>query len=59
MMWILSGVGDVPTPNVHLDIWDRVESYRIHMLLARRLKITFISSLKLIISFLVSSYYYL
>ncbi len=43
----------VPTPNVRLDIWDPVESYVIHMFLARRLKITFTSNLKLIISFLV------
>jgi hypothetical protein len=29
----------VPTPNVHLDVWDHVESYTIHMILARRLGI--------------------
>jgi hypothetical protein len=52
-MWFLSGIGHVPTPNVCLDIWDRVESYAIQMFLARRLKITFTSHLKLIISFLV------
>jgi hypothetical protein len=50
---LLSGVGYVPTPNVHLDVWDHVESYTIYMLLACRLKITFTFSLKLIISFLV------
>ncbi len=55
MMWFFSGVGHVPTPNVRSDIWDRVESYVIHMLLARRLKIIFTPSLKLIISFLVST----
>jgi hypothetical protein len=43
----------VPTLNVHLDIWDCVKSYVIHMFLARGLKITFTSNLKLIISFLV------
>jgi hypothetical protein len=59
MIWLLSGIGHVPTPNVHLDTWDCVESYTVCMLLARRLQITFTSSLKLIISFLVSSYYYL
>jgi hypothetical protein len=36
-----------------LGIWDCVESYVIHMFLARRLEITFTSNLKLIISFLV------
>ncbi len=41
----LSGVGYVPTPNVHSDVWDCVESYAIHMLLARRLMITFRLSL--------------
>jgi hypothetical protein len=49
---LLSGVGYVPTPNVHSDVWDHVESYRVHMLLAHRLKITFTLSLKLIMSFL-------
>jgi hypothetical protein len=53
MMWLLSGVGYVPTPNVHSDVWDRVESYTIYILLAYRLKITFSFSLELIISFLV------
>ncbi len=48
---LLSGVGYVPTPNVHSDVWNRVESYTIHMLLACRLKITFTFSLKLIIAF--------
>jgi hypothetical protein len=50
---LLSGVGYVPTLNVHLDVWVCVESYTIHMLLARKLKITFTFRLKLIISFLV------
>jgi hypothetical protein len=50
---LLSDVGYVPTPNVHSDVWDCVESYMIYMLLACRLKITFTISLKLIISFLV------
>jgi hypothetical protein len=50
---LLSGIGYVPTLNVHSDVWARVESYSIHMLLACRLKITFTLSLKLIISFLV------
>jgi hypothetical protein len=50
---LLSDVGYVPTPNVHSDVWDHVESYTINMLLACRLKITFIFSLKIIISFLV------
>ncbi len=47
----------VPTPNVHSDIWDRVESYAIHTFLARRQKITFTSNLKLIISFLNHTYH--
>jgi hypothetical protein len=60
MIWLLSGVGHVPAaPNVGSDIWDCVESYVIRMLLTCRLKITVTSSLKLIISFLVSIYYYL
>ncbi len=50
---LLSGIGYVPTPNVHSDEWDRVKSYTIYMLLACRLKITFTFSLKLIISKLV------
>jgi hypothetical protein len=49
----------VPTQNVHSDLWDHEESYAIRMLLARRLKITFTSSLELIVSFLVSTYYVL
>ncbi len=57
MIWLLSGVGYVPTPNVHSDTWDHVESYAICMLLAWSLKITFTSRLELIISFLVSTYY--
>ncbi len=43
----------MPTPNLHSDVWNRVESYMIYMLFACRLKITFTFSLKLIISFLV------
>ncbi len=31
---LLSGVGYVPTPNVHSDAWNCVESYMIYMLLA-------------------------
>ncbi len=50
---LLSGVGYVPTPNVHSDVWNCVESYTMYMLLTCRLKITFTFSLKLIISFLV------
>jgi hypothetical protein len=50
---LLSGIGYVATPNVHLDVWDCIESYLIDMLLACRLKIIFTFSLKLIISFLV------
>ncbi len=50
---LLSDVGYVPTLNVHLDVWDCVESYTIYMLLTCRLKITFTFSLKLIIFFLV------
>ncbi len=50
---LLSGVGYVPTPNVHSDVWNSVESYMIYMLLACRLKITFTLSLRLINSFLV------
>jgi hypothetical protein len=41
------------TLNVRSDTWDHVESYPIHMFLTCRLKITFTSNLKLIISFLV------
>ncbi len=43
----------MPTPNVRSDIWDCVESYAMHMFLAHRLKITFTSNLKLIISVLI------
>jgi hypothetical protein len=52
-MWSLSGIGEVPTPNMRSDVWNHVESYRILMLLACRLKIIPTSNLKLIISFLV------
>jgi hypothetical protein len=48
---LLSGVSYVPTPNVHLGVWDCVESYTIHMHLACRLKITFTFSFKLIMPF--------
>jgi hypothetical protein len=54
---LLSGIGYVPTLNVHLDTWDRVESYAIRMLIARRPKIIPTFILKLVISFLVSTYY--
>jgi hypothetical protein len=47
---LLSDVGYVPTPNVHSDVWDHVESYIIYMLLTCKLEITFTFSLKLIIS---------
>jgi hypothetical protein len=50
---LLSGIGYVPTLNVHSDVWNCVESYTIFMLLTCRLKITFNFSLRLIISFLV------
>jgi hypothetical protein len=40
----------VPTPNMHRDIRDCVESYAIHMILTRRLRITFKHKTKLIIS---------
>ena len=53
MVWILSGIGDVPTLNVHSGVWDHVESYTMYMLLPCRLKITFPFSLKLIISIVV------
>jgi hypothetical protein len=49
----------VPTPNIRLDIWDRVESYAIHMLHACRLKITFKWNLKLAISFFVQPLHHL
>jgi hypothetical protein len=54
MMWFLSGVGNVPTPKVRSDVWDRVESYTICMLLTCRLKIIPTSNLELI----VFSWYY-
>ncbi len=40
----------VPTLNMHLNIRDCVESYAIHMILTRRLRITFTPTTKLIIS---------
>jgi hypothetical protein len=40
----------VPTPNMHLNIRDRVKSYTIHMILTRRLRINFKPKIKLIIS---------
>ncbi len=52
MIWFLSCIGHVPTPNVCLDVWDCVESYAIRMLLTCRLRFTFTPRLKLIISFL-------
>ncbi len=52
-MWFLSGIGEVPTPNVQSDVWDHVESYMLRILLACRLKIIPTSNLKLIISFLI------
>ena len=52
-MWFLSGVDEMPTPNVCSDAWNHVESSTILMLLACRLKIIPTSNLKLIISFLV------
>ncbi len=39
----------VPTPNVRLDVWDCVDSYAIHMILARWLRITLKPKTKLII----------
>jgi hypothetical protein len=33
----------VPTPNMHPDLGDRVESYAIHMILPHRLRITFVA----------------
>jgi hypothetical protein len=39
----------VPTPNMHPDIRDHVESYAIHMILPCRLRITFKPKTKLII----------
>ncbi len=44
----------MPTLTVRSDIRDSVESYVIHMFLARGLKITFAFNLRLIIFFLVS-----
>ncbi len=55
-MWPLLQVACVPTPKIHLDIWDPVESYAIPMFLACRLKITFASNPKLIIYFVIYSY---
>ncbi len=40
----------VPTPNVCSGIWDYVESYVTHMILTRRLRITFMPKVKLTIS---------
>jgi hypothetical protein len=47
---LISSCPCVPTPNMHLDIRDHVESYGIHMILTRRLRITFKLKTKLIIS---------
>jgi hypothetical protein len=55
--WLtLSDVGETPTPIVRLEVWDRVESYAICMLLASRLKIILSTNLKLIIYFVIYSY---
>jgi hypothetical protein len=51
ILYVDSSTGDgcfpscpcVSTPNMHLDIRDRVESYAIHMILTRRLRITFVA----------------
>jgi hypothetical protein len=43
----------VPTPKIRLDVWDCVESFGIPMFLACRLKITYTSNPKLIISVLI------
>ncbi len=56
-MWPLLQLACVPTPKILSDIWDRVESYAIPMFLAHRLKITFTSNPKLIIYFVIYSYY--
>ena len=48
--WLpLSDVGKMPTPIVRSDVWDRVESYAMCMLLTSRLKIILSSNLKLIL----------
>jgi hypothetical protein len=52
-MLLLSGVGNMPTLNVRLDVWHCVEFYTIRRLLACRLKIISSPNLKLIISFLI------
>jgi hypothetical protein len=39
----------MPTPNMHPDIRDYIESYAIHMILSHRLRITFKPKTKLII----------
>jgi hypothetical protein len=41
----------VPTPNMHPDIKDRVESYAIHMILTQRLRIIFVA---LVLSLIIS-----
>ena len=41
----------VPNPNMHPDIRDCVESYSIHMILTRRLRITFVA---LVLSLIIS-----
>ncbi len=50
---LLSGVGYVPTPNVHLDVWDRVGSYTICTTPCTQTKVHFQIESKLIISILV------
>jgi hypothetical protein len=52
-MLLPSGIGNVPTLNVCLDVWDCIESYTICMLLACRLKIILSPYHRLLISFLV------
>ncbi len=56
---LFSGIDYVPTLNVHLDVWNRVESYMIYLFLTCRLQITFTFSLKLIISFLIQLQHFL
>jgi hypothetical protein len=56
---MLSGVSRANAKDLRLDVWDRVEIYMIYtQLLARKLKIISSVNLKLIIYFLVYSYYY-
>ncbi len=57
-MLLPSGIGNVPTLNVHSDVWNCLESYMICMLLVCRLKIIPTSNLKLIIFFWYCHQYY-